>query len=397
MTRMVSFEDLILQKIDNRGKTPPIVSDGHPLLEVNSISKASINPNVSKASKFVDQSTWDNWFRQHLEEHDILFTTVGTIAESAIVPINPNFAIAQNILGFRFDKNKIDPFYALYLMRGPWFLHQISGRTIETVQKSIKWADMRGIKINLPDLSEQKRIAEILRSLDEKIELNRRMNETLEQIGQTLFKYYFITNQADKDQTKVTIGDVADIIDCLHSKKPEQVIENTGYIFLQLNNITNSGILDLTNKFYISDDDYNKWTSRIEASENDFVITNVGRSGAVAKIPRGVKAALGRNMTAIRLKDDFMYPGYFSFYLNSDYLKRQVESNLDQGTILSALNVKTIPKLKLPDASHVIAGNIEKQLYALRTKIEDNYKDIQTITTLRDTLLPRLISGKIKT
>ena len=97
------------------------------------------------------------------------------------------------------------------------------------------------------------------------------------------------------------LGDMAEIIDCLHSKKPE-AINDTTYQLLQLNNITDSGFLDLSSKYYISKSDYENWTRKCEIVEGDCVITNVGRIGAVSQAPNGTHAAMGRNMTCIRLR-----------------------------------------------------------------------------------------------
>lgn len=312
--------------------------------------------------------------------------TAGKVAINK-VPLTTNQACCNLII----DSSKANYEYIYYHLLNNY--DKLLSAATGAAQQNLGTKQIAAMKIDLPNLVTQNKIAGVLGAIDKKIEVNRRMNETLEQMGQALFQNYFIEEKS-KNQAKYTIGDVANIIDCLHSKKPEQLLENTGNIYLQLNNIADSGTLNLANKFYLSDEDYKKWTSRIEASENDFVITNVGRSGAVAKIPRGVKAALGRNMTAIRLKDKFMYPGFFSFYLNSGYFKKQVIANLDHGTILSALNVKSIPKLQIPNISHVILDNSEKQLVNLRTTIEENHNQIQNLTNLRDLLLPRLISGK---
>ena len=90
------------------------------------------------------------------------------------------------------------------------------------------------------------------------------------------------------------------------TQKPIQIENDTGNILIQLNNIVDIGVLDFTEKFYISDEDYAKWTSRIELKPGDCVITNVGRYGAVSQMPDGYKAAIGRNITALRLKEEYI-------------------------------------------------------------------------------------------
>lgn len=172
------------------------------------------------------------------------------------------------------------------------------------------------------------------------------------------------------------LGDIAIIIDCLHSKKPEKVDHNTGFILLQLSNIIDKGLLDLSEKFYISESDYKKWISRIEISENDCIITNVGRVGAVAKIPKGVKAALGRNMTGIKLKKDYPFPAFLIQLLTSDFMKNEIEQKKDNGTILDALNVKNIPLLRFINPGNDVLEYFENIVYPIRLKMEENIKEI---------------------
>src|SRR5690606_35972414 len=130
---------------------------------------------------------------------------------------------------------------------------------------------------------------------------------------------------------------------CLHAKKPELLPEGRPY--LQHNCIREDGLLETAAAAMISDVDYAKWTSRIEVSPGDCVITNVGRVGAVAQVPSGFKAALGRNMTGIR-PGDGLPPTFLIELLMSNYMRREIEQKTDAGTILSALNVKNIPKLR---------------------------------------------------
>jgi len=185
------------------------------------------------------------------------------------------------------------------------------------------------------------------------------------------------------------------VIDCLHSKKPKNSGANTGNLFLQLKNIGNDGLLYLHDKFFISDDEYLKWTSRIEVKEGDCVITNVGRVGAVASIPAGVNAAIGRNMTAIRLKKDFPYSAYLSTLLNSNFIKNEIESKTDVGTILNALNVKNIPKLQFLYPKKGILDEFEKIIFPIHKQRGENVAESTLLAITRDTLLPKLLSGEI--
>lgn len=139
------------------------------------------------------------------------------------------------------------------------------------------------------------------------------------------------------------ISEVCDIVDCLHSKKPDYHFVSENYFLLQLDNLMENGRIDLTKKYYISKEDYEIWSKKIELRENDFVVTNAGRAGSIGMIPKGVNAALGRNFTAIRPNE--IDPYYLRQFFYSSYMNVQIQSNLDEGSFFKSLNVKSIKKL----------------------------------------------------
>ncbi len=220
------------------------------------------------------------------------------------------------------------------------------------------------------------------------------MNVTLESMARAVFRQWFVENEEVGGWEVGKLGDVADITDCLHSKKPER--QKDGKPFLQLSNILDNGLLDITDIFYITESEYDFWISRIEASPGDCVITNVGRVGAVAQIPDGFKAALGRNMTAIRCKKEFPYPTFLIECLLSDFMRQEINNKTDSGTILNALNVKNIPLLQLAIPPNAILQEFEKLARPIRAKMEANLKESRTLASLRDSLLPRLMRGEVR-
>lgn len=191
MLRVFQFGDVVEKYIDNRGKTPPLSEQGIPLLEVKHLPENRKYP-ILETSKHVSQEVYDTWFRAHLQAGDILFSTVGTTARVSITPNHPKVAIAQNVLGLRFKSDLLDPLFAFYYLRAKPFQNEVEARLITTVQASIKRSDMVGIPMHLPELSEQKTIASVLGALDDKIENNRRMNETLEEMARAIFKSWFV-------------------------------------------------------------------------------------------------------------------------------------------------------------------------------------------------------------
>ena len=153
------FNKIILQYIDNRGKTPPTQIDGIPLLEVKHLPEGSLNPDLN-TEKRVSLETFNNWFRAHLQEDDLIISTVGTIGRLCIIPADKKLTIAQNILGLRFKKDEVNPLFMYYQMDSCKFRNDVNARLVITVQASIKRKDLETIDLLKPDINIQNVFAE---------------------------------------------------------------------------------------------------------------------------------------------------------------------------------------------------------------------------------------------
>ena len=188
--------------IDNRGKNPPLSNNGYELIETISINSENKYPDYSKISKFVSKDTYNNWFRKgHPKKGDILISTVGANIGRVSIMNENRGCIAQNLIGLRTDKEKLVPDYLYYFLIKKSTQHTLSSLNIGSAQPSIKVPHLLNILINVPNIQRQEEIANILSSLDEKIEINTQINQTLEQIAQALFKSWFV--DFDPVRTKV--------------------------------------------------------------------------------------------------------------------------------------------------------------------------------------------------
>jgi type I restriction enzyme S subunit len=151
--------------VDNRGKTPPTLEHGIPLLEVNSIGNKNIKYNA--VSKFVSELTFETWFRKHLKKGDVLFSTVGNTALCSYYDGNIKACIAQNIVGLRFNTDiGLFMYYLLIEDRNNNKFKQIE---MGAVQPSVKVSQMIDIFFEIPSIPEQNKIANFLSTIDNKI------------------------------------------------------------------------------------------------------------------------------------------------------------------------------------------------------------------------------------
>ena len=156
------FKKVIDKYVDNRGKTPPIVENGIPLVEVKHLPESSAFPKLT-TDKRVTEETFNTWFRVHVEPKDVLISTVGTIGRTSFVK-NTNFGIAQNVLGLRFGKI-VEPEYMFYTIKAHRFQHDMDARLVTTVQSSIKRKDLDTIDILVPPSNVQKEFCKLVGSL----------------------------------------------------------------------------------------------------------------------------------------------------------------------------------------------------------------------------------------
>lgn len=317
-----------------------------------------------------------------------------------------------HILG---PKDGTDLKYVFYLLK----TMNLSGCVTGSAQPKLTQNNLASIELNLPDYETQTRVSTILSSIDNKIENNNKINAELESLAKTIYDYWFLQfefpNEEGKpykssggkmvwnkelkreipDGWKVSnIKNYCEITDCLHSKKPDFCFENEDCYLLSLENLTKEGHIDLTNKYYIKSKDYKEWIKRIEIKENDFVVTNAGRAGDICKVPRNVKCAIGRNITAIRPFN--IDPNYLYCFFKSIYVKEQIQSNLDCGSFFMSFNVKSIKKINLLIPTNDVLNKIDLLLQPIIKQIEMNIQENNRLSSLRDFLLPMLMNGQVQ-
>ncbi|HDK3769291.1 TPA: restriction endonuclease subunit S [Staphylococcus aureus] len=187
--RTIELKNILEKIVDNRGKTPDnSSSEKYPLLEVNALGY--YHPSYKKVSKFVSESTYNNWFREHLKENDILFSTVGN---TGIVSLMDGYkaVIAQNIVGLRVNSNNLPAF--VYYMLSYWENQKkIKRIQMGAVQPSVKVSQFKFIKYLVPIKDEQEKIANLLSEIDKIINKQLIKIELLKQRKKGLLQKMFI-------------------------------------------------------------------------------------------------------------------------------------------------------------------------------------------------------------
>lgn len=232
--------------------------------------------------------------------------------------------------------------------------------------KEISTSGVRNLEISLLDIATQNEVVKILTQIDEKIELNRRMNETQEQMGQALFKHYFIDNPEAKSWPKKKVSDFADVLTGKGSTK-SLLTEGGQYPLYGANGIMG------TSDSYLFDE--------------DLIMTGrVGTLGTV-RISSG-KIWASDNVLVIKPRKNFGY--VYSNVKTFDF------QSLNRGSTQPLVTQTDLKNQIILEPPVKLLDNFESSFIDFLKIIQNNDKQNLSLVSLRDSLLPRLISGKIK-
>ncbi len=188
----ITLADALEFVVDNRGKTVPTTEKGFPLIATNCISNDNLYPSFLNV-RYVSTDTYNNWFRSHPLPDDIIITNKGSQNGAVCFVPNPvTFCIAQDMVALRAKRDLIYPKFLFAALRSQEVQNQIKNLNVDGVIPHFKKTDFNKLKLPNPCYKNQKIIGDFYFNFCEKINLNNQINQTLESIAQALFKSWFI-------------------------------------------------------------------------------------------------------------------------------------------------------------------------------------------------------------
>lgn len=384
----IPLPDVLSFIVDNRGKTVPTTEEGHILIATNCVRNENLYPSYEKI-RFLSEETYQNWFRAHPLPGDILFVCKGTPGRCCLVPDPLDFCIAQDMVALRVNSDIIYNYYLLAVLRSRDIQLQIANTSVGDVIPHFKKSFFDRIMIPVPPIEIQKLIGDYYIDFSNKIELNKKINENLEQQAQAYFQELFVDN-ADPEWTTGTISDLGTVVggSTPSKAKPEYYTE--------------TGIAWITPK----DLSINK-SKFVSHGEND--ITELGLKNSSATImPEGTvlfssRAPIG--YIAIAAGEVTTNQGFKSVVPKSEvgtpfvyfFLKNTlpvIEGMASGSTFkeVSGSTMKNVPAV-IPDAETLAKfSDFCAPIFAQQHILEGQN---QSLAKLRDNLLPKLMSGEI--
>ena len=263
------------------------------------------------------------------------------------------------------------------------------GNTNDTVQPTLNLTELKQLTFTLPPLPEQKAIASVLSSLDDKIDLLHRQNKTLEAMAETLFRHWFI-EEAKEGWPVKPLKEICQIINGFAFKSGSYT--DSGYKVIRTLNFTNHK-LDTNQLVYVSEDTAKEY-EKYNLQRKDFLLVMVGASlGNYAIVTKDALPALqNQNMWCFRAFDD-CYQNFLNHRL-LDVIEENLSGASGSAREFFQKSVFYEVTIAVPPNELLEAYNLEAD--ALFNKMEFNRDQIQTLENLRDTLLPKLMNGEVR-
>ena len=186
----VPLTELLSFVVDNRGKTVPTAPSGHKLIATNCVTNNALFP-VYEKIRYLSEETYQTWFRAHPIPGDILFVNKGTPGRVCLVPDPVDFCIAQDMIALRADESKIYPKYLFAVLRSRGIQQQIYNTNVGDVIPHFKKQFLDQLLIPIPERSIQESIGDLYYVLSLKAERNKKINDNLADLLQTVYQERF--------------------------------------------------------------------------------------------------------------------------------------------------------------------------------------------------------------
>lgn len=395
----VFVEEVCSLIVDCVNKTAPVVLDTTPYRMIRTTNVRNGRVDLSDC-KYVTEDTFQKWTRRaRLEVGDVILTREAPIGEVGYVTEAKGVFLGQRLMQYRPNPSRLDSRFLLYSFLSPALQHQFgSHEGSGSVVSHIRVGDCFKFKLKLPPLAVQREVASILGALDDRISLLRETNATLEAIAQALFKSWFV----DFDPVRAK----------MEGRVPEGMDEATAALFPDSFEETELGAVP------------RGWLpvrldSFIELAYGKALKAENRRSGHVPVYGSGgitgwhdqalvqqASVIVGRKGTVGSLYWERrpFFPIDTVFHVRSKrplvYCYHLLQTlgleKMNTDAAVPGLNRENVYRLMVPNVPDTVLNAFNDVVAVLRTVADENEDKAQTLASLRDTLLPRLISGQLR-
>lgn len=342
---------------------------------------------------------------------DILLTSVGTIGIPYLVKEDDLFYFKDGNLTWLKDfKDTISSNFIVHWIKSNIGKEALNGITIGSTQSAITIQGLKNLELKLPSFQEQQSIASILSAIDDKIENNLAINKTLEEMAMALYKHWFVDFDPFQDGEFIEselgmipkgwevkrLDELADIGSSKRIFYDEYVAEGIPF-YRGKEVIELSKGKSISSELFISEQKFKEIKSKFDIpTKGDILISSVGTIG-VSWLVDGFEEFYFKdgNLTWIKKYKTFLKGEYLHLWLNSENGKNQIDGEVI-GSTQKALTISSLRNFKILFPNEEVYKQIGNEFIDYYEQRQLNLIEIKTLTQLRDTLLPQLISGAVR-
>ena len=379
MSEFRTIRELCSVVVDCPHSTPKWTANGKIVIRNKNIKHGKID--FSSPSYTDDEHFAQRIKRAKPQPGDIIITREAPIGDVGMIPENTECCLGQRMVLLRANQSVCDNFYLLYSLQSLYVQHQISwSEGTGTTVSNLRIPHLEQIQIPYLPLEQQAKISSVLRALEEKIENNRRLNDNLQQQAAALFSSLY-----DRTNTEVRFTDLIQILGGGTPKTGENTYWNGNIAFFTPKDVGTPYTL-ITEKT-ITEEGLSHCNSRLYPVNTVFVTAR----GTVGKVGMsGVPMAMNQSCYALVGKETHQLLVYFYTLKAVDRLKHKASGAVFDAITTRDFESEQIMKLSDDDAKAFLC--IAEPMFQ---KVLNNCIENLRLSTLRDSLLPKLMSGEI--
>ena len=319
-------------------------------------------------------------------ENDILITSVGTVGIPYIVKNEKFYFKDGNINWIRKYANNIYFKYLYYWLISPIGKNQIDSYLIGSTQKALTIEAIKKLEINLPPLNIQKKIAKILSDIDERIELNNKINDNLENLLKIIHNKFINSITGENN----IISKIIDITDGTHNSPKAQ---DTGYPLVTSKHLLAYGV-NFESINLISKEDYIEINKRSKVDTGDILISMIGTVGLISYVINSPINFAIKNVALFKTSKNPLYKFFILGYLKSPAGINYIKKNL-AGSTQKYISLSELRKMPIITPTKIQLKEYNRQISPIVTQISFLVKENEKLTNLKNYLLSKLMNGEI--
>lgn len=363
-----------VEVLDCVHKTPEAVENGHPYIAIPDINDGRV---VLETARLISDEDLISWNRRAAPEPgDIIVTRRGRVGDTAVVPNGVRCAIGQNLVLLRSDGIRVNQDYLRWATTGPFWSSEVDRlRNVGAVFSSLNVRDIPRLRIPLPVWTQQRAIAEVLGALDDKIAVNTKLAQSADELAHVLV--HSSVDQSDRRR----LDAVATITMGSSPAGATMNGQGEGAVFYQ-------GVRDFGLRYPVP----RVWSTAPTrwAQAGDVLLSVRAPVGQVNVAPD--RLCIGRGLAAVRHKQDHQATLFHLLRQNSDvWAPHEAE-----GTVFGSINRAQLHGVMVPRVADGAGAQLEHHVARIEESITVALRENHTLKETRDTLLPQLMSGKLR-